>query len=89
MGEQREGKAASRALVAIFGIIIIAALAVFFLIYRPEIPALNFNIQRERDRIIKKFLRKNVINVKTTIGKAVAPIKISIFISLEGIKGAL
>ena len=60
MGEQKEGKAANKALVAIFGIIIIAALAVFFLIYRPSIPALNFSMQRENTTGSHVVLFKNL-----------------------------
>jgi flagellar biosynthesis/type III secretory pathway M-ring protein FliF/YscJ len=40
--QQKAGKTANRALVAIFGVIIVAALAVFFLIYKPSFPALSF-----------------------------------------------
>ncbi|MDR2431884.1 MAG: flagellar M-ring protein FliF [Candidatus Margulisbacteria bacterium] len=44
MGEQQKaGRTANRALAAIFGIILVAAGAVFFLIYKPSFPGLKFS----------------------------------------------
>ena len=42
MGEQQKGRTANRALAAIFGIILVAALAVLFLIYKPSFPGIKF-----------------------------------------------